>query len=201
MKVLQRAEGEHLPEPSWPADIEGSQETTGEIQTWKGFPANKQQAGVGHVEMESESPSAEPIPETDWRERALRLQAEMENYRKRQRRLAQEQIDSESQRLLRAFLPVVDNLERALSAPAGDTEALREGVKLTHRAALQLLGREGVKPIRPDNRAFDPNWHEAVATVGHSGAGAVPNTVVQTTEPGYRLEDKLLRPAKVVVAV
>jgi molecular chaperone GrpE (heat shock protein) len=83
----------------------------------------------------------------DWRDRALRLQAEMENFRRRQQRLAQEQAEAERERLLRAFLSVVDNVERALAAPVGHGEELRQGVQLTHRSALQMLEREGVEPI------------------------------------------------------
>jgi molecular chaperone GrpE len=136
----------------------------------------------------------------EWRGQVARLQADMENYRKRQQRLAQDQIDTERQRLLNAFLVVVDDLERALAAPAGDARALRQGVELTHRAALQFLQKEGVEPLQAEYQPFDPNWHEAVATVGHNGHGLAPNTIVQVVEAGYRLGDRLLRPAKVVVA-
>jgi molecular chaperone GrpE len=138
-----------------------------------------------------------PEEDVDWCERALRLQADMENYRKRQQRLAQDQIGSERQRLLRAFLRVVDNLERALEAPVGDGEGLRQGIRLTHDAALKLLENEGVERFQPENQPFDPNWQEAVGTT----VGARPDTVAQVLEPGYRLGSQLLRPAKVVVAV
>jgi molecular chaperone GrpE len=136
-----------------------------------------------------------------WKEKALRLQAEMENYRRRQRRLAQDQIDTEKERLLRAFLSVIDDLERALAGPAGNGQALHQGIQLTHRAAQQMMEREGVEPINAQDHPFDPNWHEAVATVGYNRESAAPGTVVQVIEPGYRLGDQLLRPAKVVVAV
>jgi molecular chaperone GrpE len=125
----------------------------------------------------------------------------MANYRKRQQRLAQAEIEAERQRLLSAFLPVVDDLGRALHAPAGDAEAMRQGVQMTHRAALQTLQREGVEQIRADKQPFDPAWHDAVATVGRNGSNVAPNTVVRVLEPGYRLGDQLLRPAKVVVAI
>jgi molecular chaperone GrpE len=138
--------------------------------------------------------------ETDWRDLALRLQAEMDNFRKRQQRLAQDQIQAERERLLAAFLDTVDNLERALRSP-GDGQALRQGVQLTHRQAFQLLGKEGVEQVEALDRPFDPNWHDAVATVGHRQANVAPETVVQVLQPGYRLGEQLLRPAKVVVAV
>jgi len=143
----------------------------------------------------------------DWHDRAMRLQADMDNYRKRQQRLAQDQIEAERQRLFGAFLRVVDDLERALTAPATPSqglrhdEGLRRGVELTHRTAMQMLQREGVEPIEARNRRFDPNWHEAVATVGHNGSGAPVDTVIEVVESGYRLGDQLLRPAKVIVAV
>jgi molecular chaperone GrpE len=139
--------------------------------------------------------------EVDWQDLALRLQAEMDNYRKRQQRLAQDQIEAERLRLLRGFLPVVDDLERALEVPPGNIRGLREGIQLTHRVLLQRLGQEGVEKIVPQNQPFDPNWHEAISAVPHDGSGAGPGTVVQVLEPGYRLGNRLLQPARVIVAV
>jgi molecular chaperone GrpE len=143
---------------------------------------------------QSEEPAA-------WRDRALRLQAERENYRKRQWRLAQDRIEAERGRLLADFLPVLDDLERALEAPAGDGEALREGVELTYRAALRRLQKEGVEQIPAEGGVFDPKCQEAVASVRHNGGGSASGTVVQVLEQGYRLGDRLIRPAKVIVAV
>jgi molecular chaperone GrpE len=168
------------------------------------------QATTGAQESASAAVSPEaaeaPTPEAhgdqvDWHDRALRLQAEMENYRRRQKRLAQDEIESERERLLKAFLEVVDDLERALASPSQDGGALREGVQLTHRAALQRLKKEHVERIEARGRRFDPSWHEAVSTVPGRPLGAAPETVVQVLEPGYRLGDRLLRPARVVVAV
>jgi molecular chaperone GrpE len=137
----------------------------------------------------------------DWRDQAMRLQADMDNYRKRQQRLAQDQIETERQRLLGAFLQVVDDLERALAAPLTPGDGLRGGVELTHRTAIQMLQKEGVEPIEAKGQPFDPNWHDAVATVAHNGGNSAAGTVVEVVEPGYRLGDRLLRPAKVIVAV
>jgi molecular chaperone GrpE len=130
----------------------------------------------------------------------------MENYRKRQQRAAQDQIRQERSRLLNAFLEIVDDLERALAAPAADGEpshakGLQHGVELTHRAAVQLLEKEGAVAIEAKGQPFDPNWHEAVATVPSNGHRVEPGTVLEVVEPGYRIQDELLRPAKVVVAV
>jgi molecular chaperone GrpE len=137
----------------------------------------------------------------EWRDRALRLQADMDNYRRRQRRLARDEIQTERERLLGGFLPVLDDLERALASSAGDANSLRHGVELTHRGAMRMLQKEGVERIEAGGVPFDPAWHEAVATVRRNGTQTDVNTVVQVMEPGYRMGDRLLRPAKVVVAI
>jgi molecular chaperone GrpE len=153
------------------------------------------------VETRVESPGT--IEEDDlemWRDRALRLQAEMENFRKRQQRLTEEAIRADRERLLRSFLQVADDLERALNADKGDAESLRQGVDLTYQTLKRLLEQEGVKHILPQGQPFDPAWHEAVGSVPHQIAGVRPNTVVEVEQEGYSLEDRLLRPARVLVA-
>lgn len=152
---------------------------------------------------ESSPAPEQPAPareEVDWRDMALRLQAEMENFRKRQQRLAQEQIASERERLLRGVLPVADNLERAL-AHADAKDGLRQGVALTRDVLMQWLGQQGVERVDPVGEPFDPAWHEAVGTVPGARYGVEPQTVVAVSEVGYRLNDRLLRPAKVIVAI
>lgn len=135
-----------------------------------------------------------------WRDRALRLQAAMENYRKRQQGLAEERIVEERERLLRRFLQVADELERALGEQRTDVASLRHGVELTHRILMQLLKQEDVKPIGALGQPFDPEWHEAVGTTTEYEHGLQPYTVVEVLRPGYRLGDHLLRPARVLVA-
>lgn len=135
-----------------------------------------------------------------WRDRALRLQAEIENFRKRQRRLAEDRIEANRGRLLRNFLAVADDLERALRAESGEGAALREGVEVTKRSLDQLLRQEGVEPIQAEGETFDPNWHEAVGTVPRERMNVEKDTVVDVTQPGYRLNGRLLRPARVIVA-
>ena len=135
-----------------------------------------------------------------WRDRALRLQAEIENFRKRQQRLAEERILADRERLLRSFLRVADDLERALNAEGADDGTLRQGVDLTHQALMRILDQEGAEPVEAAGQAFDPAWHEAVATVPHQRVGAEPDTVVEVVEAGYRMGERLLRPARVVVA-
>lgn len=125
----------------------------------------------------------------------------MDNFRKRQQRLAQDGLQADRERLLRGFLLVVDDLERALATPQGHEATLRQGIELTRRSALRMLQQEGVEPIRAEGRPFDPLWHEAVATTTPDGAGATSGAVVRVVKAGYRLGDQLLRPAQVVVAL
>jgi molecular chaperone GrpE len=137
----------------------------------------------------------------EWRDRALRLQAEMENFRKRQQRLAEARVAEERERLIAQFATIADDLERALEAGSANVASLREGVSLTHKALIRLLAREGAEPIRPKGEMFDPEWHEAVSTVPYTAVGVRPNTVVNVIRDGYRIGDRLVRPARVVVAV
>lgn len=150
-------------------------------------------------------PPQEQIPsgETEleaWRDRALRLEAEMDNFRKRLQRLADERIASDRERLLRSFLAVADNLARALAADGADLESLRAGVNLTYHDIIRLLDREGAEPVPAQGARFDPTWHEAVGTVPHHTAGVEPDTVVEVVQTGYRIGERLLRPARVIVA-
>jgi molecular chaperone GrpE len=151
------------------------------------------------AEVQPELATAEEGVEA-WRDRAQRLQAEMENYRKRQRRLAEERIAEERERLLRRFLQVADELERALRASRADANSLRQGVKLTHRSLMQLLEQEGVEQILAYGQPFDPKWHEAVGAAPRQKPGVQPQTVVEVQRPGYRLGDRLLRPARVLIS-
>jgi molecular chaperone GrpE len=123
----------------------------------------------------------------------------MENYRKRQRRIAQDEAQKEQDRLLLDVLVVADNLERTLDVAQADT-SLRQGVEITHDGVLQLLRRHNVEPIRAHQQPFDPQWHEAVDVVSAAGLGVEPGTVVEVKRSGYRRGERLFRPARVVVA-
>jgi molecular chaperone GrpE len=170
------------------------------------------EGGLGqNADLVSAGPAEEPaapVPEAKtqeeelevWRDRALRWQAEMENFRKRQQRLADERILADRERLLRSLVGVADDLKRALSTDGANPESLRQGVDLTYRAMVRLLHQEGVEPIPARGQPFDPEQHEAVGTVPHQDAGAEPDTVVEVVQAGYRLGDRLLRPARVIVA-
>lgn len=148
------------------------------------------------VEEKSVTPSP-AADETDWQAIALRQQAEMDNFRKRQTRRADEAIAAERERLLRSVLPLADNLTRALSYGHATENNLRQGVELTQRELLRFLAAEGVTKIETVGQPFTPELHEALSVLP---AQAESNTIVQEVEAGYMLGDKLLRPAKVIVA-
>jgi molecular chaperone GrpE len=133
------------------------------------------------------------------RELYLRKLADFDNFRKRKDKEMGEFRVQANAEMLRDLLPVVDNLERALSVSGEDTGGVRAGVELTLRQFKDVLSRHGVEELDPLGATFDPSLHEAVSRL-HTAA-AEPNTVVQVMQKGYRLGERLLRAALVVVAV
>ena len=132
--------------------------------------------------------------EDAWR----RTAAELDNFRKRCARDVVRAREQERAAVAASWLPVLDNLERALEHASSDPESVVAGVRAVLAQAVGVLTDLGY-PRRDDGgRAFDPAVHEAVSTV--SGEGLVPGTVAQVVRPGYGPDDKLLRPASVVVA-
>ena len=142
---------------------------------------------------------SDPSGQGDWRDRALRLQAEMDNYRKRQRRGAQEQARADQGRLLVDVLSVADNLDRALAA-AAEPSPVRQGVELARDDLLRILIQHDVARLDVQGKPFDPHWHQAVNVVSAGEYGVTPGTIVRVERAGYRRGEQLLRPAHVVVA-
>jgi len=127
-----------------------------------------------------------------------RLKAEFDNFRKRTESERAAQAARASESLVKELLPVLDDLERALEAAEQHEEAkLEDGVRLVHRALAGVLARTGLAEIETDG-AFDPHVHEAL--LAQPVEGAEPGSVVEVLQKGYRLGDRVLRPARVVVA-
>jgi molecular chaperone GrpE len=127
-----------------------------------------------------------------------RLKAEFDNYRKRTAREHEAMSARATEALLRELLPILDDLERALEAAEQHEEAkLEDGVRLVHRELEEAVRRHGLEEIET-NGAFDPHVHEALLT--QPGEEAEPGSVLQVLQKGYRLGDRVLRPARVVVA-
>lgn len=131
-------------------------------------------------------------------ERYVRLLADFDNFRKRSEREREERARYALMEPMRDLLPVLDNLERALSVP-GAADDLRRGVEMIARQFLDVLRRYGVEPVAAIGEPFDPRVHDAVMKVESPDVGAA--TVVEELQRGYRLYDRLLRPAMVRVAV
>ena len=126
-----------------------------------------------------------------------RLAAEFENYRKRVAREQESLSARAAERLVKELLPIVDDLERALEAAEQHEEAkLEDGVRLVHRQLASVLEREGLVEIETEGK-FDPHVHEALLS---QPADADEGSVIEVLQKGYRLGDRVLRPARVVVA-
>lgn len=135
-----------------------------------------------------------------FRELAMRTRAEFENYQKRVGRDLQIERQYAVQPLAADMLPVIDNLERAIeSAKSSDqAQGILEGIELVRRQWLEAFGKHGIERIAPSGAPFDPNFHQAVLQLPTSDAP--PMTVLQTLQTGYRLKDRVIRPAQVMVA-
>ena len=126
-----------------------------------------------------------------------RVAAEFENYRKRVARDQESLVARAHERLVKELLPVLDDLERALSAAEEHEEAkLEEGVRLVHRELAAALQREGLAEIDTDGQ-FDPHVHEALLS---QPSDAEEGSVIEVVQKGYTLGDRVVRPARVVVA-
>lgn len=134
-------------------------------------------------------------------ERLLRLAADFDNFKKRATRDRDDARRSGSESVISRLLPVLDNFDMAMTAagqPSTTLDSLRTGVTMIHGQFRNMLGEVGVTPIDASGQPFDPSIHEAVSTCP---AGDVPDGhVAQQVRPGYRLGDRLLRPASVIVA-
>ncbi|MEC4683941.1 MAG: nucleotide exchange factor GrpE [Nitrospirota bacterium] len=141
----------------------------------------------------------------EWKDKYLRLLADFDNNRKRVARDLDESRKFANESLLRSFLPVLDNLERALkhvetgdSGVSAECQSLVEGVRLTHKQFVELLEKNHVTKVLSEGVPFDPEVHEAV---GYTESGTHPEgTIVDVYQQGYRIQNRLIRPAMVTVS-
>ncbi|GAB2654512.1 nucleotide exchange factor GrpE [Arenimonas aestuarii] len=134
----------------------------------------------------------------DLREEALRERAELDNQRKRLARDVDQARRFANEKLLSQLLPVLDSLEAGLKAAGDATGPLKDGLELTLRQLLKVGEDNGLAQINPEGEAFDPEWHQAISQL--ESPGAEPGSVLQVFQKGYALNERLLRPALVVVA-
>lgn len=149
------------------------------------------------LRQEVDSKTAEAAQNYD---RFVRERADLENFKRRAQRERADTLKFGAEQVVRGLLPIVDNLERAIdhAESSGEGGQLVEGVRLVLKGALDVLARHGVTRIEATGEPFDPAFHEAIAQVEDDDVEA--NHVVQQFQPGYRLHDRLLRPAQVSVS-
>lgn len=196
------AAGEHPeePQPEEGAPVEG-EVPPGEPPGTQG----DREAAAGEPTQQVEEAAAaldDPAPQDDraaqYLALAQRTQADFENFR---RRATRERGEAEARglgRLARELLPALDNLERALAAAEAQDDDFTRGVRLVQGELAAALRRAGVEAYTPKGEPFDPTVHEAMAQQPVEGTAS--GTVVEVYQPGYRLADTVLRPARVVVA-
>ena len=135
------------------------------------------------------------------RDAALRAQADAQNVKRRAEQDVEKARKFALERFANELLPVVDNLERALEAAGGDSDearAIAEGVELTLKNFLDVLGKFNVEVVDPNGEPFDPNLHQAMSMVENNEVE--PNTVIAVMQKGYTLNGRLIRPAMVMVS-
>ncbi len=130
---------------------------------------------------------------------AQRTQADFENYRKRVAREAAAAQERGAIALAKELLPALDNLDRALEG-ADENDPLLHGVGLVRSELSAALARAGIESYSPVGEVFDPSLHDAVATAPQPGEEVASGCVVEVYQPGYRLGESIIRPARVVVA-
>ncbi|MBN2124609.1 MAG: nucleotide exchange factor GrpE [Deltaproteobacteria bacterium] len=130
----------------------------------------------------------------------LRSQADMDNVKKRLAKEKEEWVRFSNESLIKQLLPVMDNLEKAIAHSGNDRspDALREGVELTLKGLKSALEKFGLSEVQAQGEPFDPCFHEAVSEM--EGQGVKPKTVLHELQKGYMLNDRLIRPAMVVVS-
>ena len=165
--------------------------------------------GISNEEIEQELLEEEQVSETeqlqqqvaDANDNVLRIQAEMQNMRRRAERDVENAHKFALDKFSADLLPVVDNLERALSAIDAEDEsqkAIAEGIELTLKSFLDVLVRFKIEAVDPAGEPFDANLHQAVSMVPNPDME--PNTVMDVFQKGYTLNGRLIRPAMVVVS-
>jgi len=149
-----------------------------------------------------EALKAEAAKAKEYWDKLLRTTADFENYKKRATRERQEAVKFANEGIIGTLLPIMDNFEMALAAMAGAkdpaVQSLQSGVSMIYQQLKKALADAGLEEVDAANQRFDPNVHEAVSQ--QETAEVPEGNVVQQLRKGYKLRDRLLRPASVVVA-
>jgi molecular chaperone GrpE len=152
-------------------------------------------------EQEIEQLKEKAAKTNQYYEQLLRTTADLENYKKRAARERQEAIKFANESLLEKVIPVLDNFEMALTAASAantSVESLQSGINMIHQQLKSAMTAAGLEEIDANGKAFDPNLHEAISQ--QESAEVPEGQVVQQVRKGYKLRERLLRPASVIVA-
>ena len=167
---------------------------------------SEEQAAQEEKELSEEEKLQKQLEEAqqtieDQKDKYLRLSAEFDNYRKRTLKEKAELIKNGGEIAISAILPILDDLERALAnmQKLDDIQAMYDGIDLIHQKFLKTLSQEGLQKMEPVGEAFDTDFHEAIALVP-APEEAQKGKVLDCVQTGYKLNDKVIRHAKVVVA-
>lgn len=173
---------------------ESSPAADGQAGAERSDAANPGSAGDSDAVSQLESQVAE------LQDRLLRSQAEMDNFRRRMQREMDEARKYEALRLVRDLLPGLDGLQRAVASAeqTGDTQQLLDGIRMVSQQFRDILRNHAAEPIDALGKPFNPNEHEALTQI--PSADCEPMTVLQVVEMGYKLHDRVVRPARVIVS-
>ena len=189
-QVLEQAHTVETPEPETPTTSDSTTSSQSTTKKKKKSRTKELEEKIHLLEKELDN----------WKEKTLRLSAELQNLRRRYDREMSNTVIYANQKLIESLIPVIDELELALKASDKNKnfEAFRNGVEMIYRKLMQILEKEGVTPIQTEGKPFDYNLHEAVMT--RKQKGVPPGTILEVVQKGYMYKDRVLRHAKVIVA-
>jgi molecular chaperone GrpE len=167
-----------------------------EVPEDESTPSDEQDLAAAINMVSDSDPVAELAAAND---RLLRMHAEMQNLRNRTSREIADERRYAALPLMRDLLPVLDNIDRAIEAAtkAGEAGTLLEGFRLVRQQLVTALTTHGAEPIEALGQQFDPNFHQAIL---HQPTSEPANTVTMVTQQGYKLHDRVVRPAQVIVS-
>jgi molecular chaperone GrpE len=178
-------------------ELEQAQVETNETVNEGAHPDAEVLAHPSYIELSEKLTLAEQQAHENW-EKSVRAMAELENVRRRAERDVEHAHKYGVERLIKEILPVLDSMEQALQAAVQiENQNMIEGIELTHKLLLNALTKFDVRQIEAMGKVFNPNHHEAMAMLESAEA---PNTVINVFQQGYQLGERVIRPARVVVA-
>ena len=151
-------------------------------------------------DRDSETDQQSPDEGAVWKERYLRLLADLENTKKRLARTSAQEVETQRETLLRDILPVADGLDLALlhTSQEEDNRNILQGIEMNRTLLGKFFAKYNVEEMDALGQPFDPGWHESIGMVRYPGVA--PNTILRVEQKGYLLGGKLLRPAQVLIA-